>query len=130
MQLGYTLFYVADVPATVAFYEQAFSLPRRFVHESHMYAEMETGSTALAFADEKMADAHGISIRAQRPGETPAGVEICLVTDTPEAAYAHAIAHGATAVKAPEQKPWGQVVGYLRDLNGYLVEICSAVQGM
>ncbi|WP_035058334.1 VOC family protein [Andreprevotia chitinilytica] len=127
MQLGYTLFYVADVPATVVFYEQAFSLPRRFVHESNMYAEMETGSTALAFADEKMADMHGLSIRAQRPDDTPASMEICLVTDDPMAAYAHAVAHGAHALKAPEQKPWGQIVGYVRDLNGYLVEICSPV---
>ncbi|GAB3260138.1 VOC family protein [Chitinimonas naiadis] len=129
MRFGYTILYVPDVTATVAFYEQAFSLTRRFVHESGMYAEMETGATALAFADEKMADMHGIAIRPQRPGETPAGTEICLVTDAPEAAYAHAVANGAVALKMPEHKPWGQVVSYVRDLNGYLVEICSPVTG-
>jgi hypothetical protein len=25
----------------------------------------------------------------------------------------------------PKQKPWGQTVGYVHDLNGFLVEICS-----
>ena len=34
MQLGYTLVYVADVAATVDFYEHAFGLARRFVHDS------------------------------------------------------------------------------------------------
>jgi lactoylglutathione lyase len=50
MKLGYSSVYVADVLATVAFYEKAFGLARRFVHESNLYAEMETGSThALYF---------------------------------------------------------------------------------
>jgi len=92
-----------------------------------MYAEMETGFTALAFADERMADTNGLGIRAQRLNDAPASMEICLVTDDPAAAYAHAIAHGAHALKTPERKPWGQVVGYVRDVNGYLVEICSPV---
>ena len=39
-----------DVAQAVAFYERAFGLTRRFVHESGTYAEMETGATALAFA--------------------------------------------------------------------------------
>lgn len=55
MNFGYTIFYVPDVSATVNFYKQAFSLSRRFVHESLQYAEMETGTTVLAFASEEMA---------------------------------------------------------------------------
>jgi lactoylglutathione lyase len=35
------------------------------------------------------------------------------------------LAAGASAVKSPETKPWGQIVGYVRDPNGFLVEICS-----
>jgi hypothetical protein len=37
------------VLASVEFFEKAFGLERRFVHESG-YGEMETGTTALAFA--------------------------------------------------------------------------------
>ncbi|MFO0110274.1 MAG: VOC family protein, partial [Alphaproteobacteria bacterium] len=33
----------------------------------------------------------------------------------------------AAPLKKPEQKPWGQTVAYVRDLNGFLVEICSPV---
>lgn len=55
MKLGYVILYVANVPATVDFYEKAFGLQHRFLHESGQYAEMETGATALAFAAEEMA---------------------------------------------------------------------------
>lgn len=125
MRLGYTIIYVADVAATVVFYEAAFGLRRRFIHESGLYAEMDTGETTLAFAGEAMADLNGVVVRPNSPRDLPAGIEICLVTDLPEKAYEHAISAGAFAAKAVEEKPWGQRVGYVRDLNGCLVEICS-----
>jgi len=49
MKFGYTIVYVPDVLASVEFFERAFGLKRRFVHESG-YGEMETGATALASA--------------------------------------------------------------------------------
>ena len=115
--------------ATVAFYEKAFGLARRFVHESNLYAEMETGSTALAFAGEAMAELNAVTIRPNRPGDVAAGIEIALVTEDPEVAYKKAVTAGAIAVKPPVLKPWGQTVGYVRDLNGCLVEICSPMAG-
>jgi lactoylglutathione lyase len=127
MRLGYTLIYVSDVSATVVFYESAFGLKRRFIHESGMYAEMETGETTLSFAAEGMAEMNGLAIRPNSLRDLPAGIELCLVTEAPEEAYEHAVAAGALAVKAVEAKPWGQRLGYVRDLNGCLVEICSPV---
>jgi uncharacterized glyoxalase superfamily protein PhnB len=128
MRLGYTIIYVPDVAATVAFYEAAFGLERRFIHESGLYAEMATGETTLSFAGEEMAEMNGLAIRPNSSRDLPAGFEICLVTNSPEQAYEEAVAAGALSVKAVEEKPWGQRVGYVRDLNGCLVEICSPVQ--
>ncbi len=129
MKLGYTIIYVADVPATVAFYEKAFGLKTRFVHESKLYAEMETGGTALAFAGEQMAVMNELAIRPNRQVDVAAGFEIALVADDPATAYNVAVAAGASPVKAPALKPWGQTVGYVRDLNGCLVELCSPMAG-
>jgi catechol 2,3-dioxygenase-like lactoylglutathione lyase family enzyme len=84
MRLGYTIIYVPDVTATVEFYEAAFGLARRFIHESGLYAELETGETTLSFAGEAMAEMNGLAIRPNSPRELPAGIEICLVTETPE----------------------------------------------
>jgi catechol 2,3-dioxygenase-like lactoylglutathione lyase family enzyme len=125
MKLGYTIMYVPDVEATLAFYEAAFGLRRRFVAPSGEYGELETGATALGFAVEALAASHGIEIRTNRPGATPAGFEVAFVTDDPEAAVARAIAAGATLAQAVETKPWGQRVGYVRDHNGCLVELCT-----
>ena len=54
MQFGYTILYVPDVPATLKFYEAAFGLTTRFVHECGDYGELETGSTALAFVSHRL----------------------------------------------------------------------------
>jgi len=127
VKLGYTIVYVPDVREAVEFYERAFNLKRRFVHESGQYGEMETGGTALGFAAEALADVNGLAIRANSIGDLAAGIEIGFVTDAPEEAYEHALAAGAAPVKPVEMKPWGQKVAYVRDLNGCLVEICSPV---
>ncbi|URL60217.1 VOC family protein [Luteibacter flocculans] len=129
MRFGYTILYVPDVPAAVAFYEAAFGLHCRFLHESGMYAELETGMTALAFAHESMATANGLTIDNATPTKLAPPMEIAFVTDAPDAAYAHAVKHGASVIRPMEEKPWGQRVGHVRDLNGIVVEICSPMGG-
>lgn len=124
MKLGYVIVYVPDVAATVAFYERAFGLTPRFVHDSG-YAQMETGATALAFAAEGLVSGTYDGYRRNRPGDAPAGAEVGLISADVAASFERAVAAGAVPVVAPIQKPWGQTVSYVRDLNGFLVEICS-----
>ncbi len=45
------------------------------------------------------------------------------------AAYAAAIAGGATPVAEPETMSWGQVVSYVQDPDGHLVELATTVGG-
>jgi uncharacterized glyoxalase superfamily protein PhnB len=125
MKLGYVIVYVQDVPATVDFYEKAFGLTRRFLHESHTYAEMETGATALAFAAESLARENGLTVRPNRAGEDSAAVEVALVTPDVQAAFERAVKAGARPAVPPKQKPWGQTVAYVRDISGVLVELCT-----
>jgi len=127
MKLGYTIIYVADVPETVAFYEAAFGLSRRFVHESLLYAELDTGDTTLAFAGNEAAEMSGIAIQPNTPKGLPAAWEVCFVTDDVTRDYARAVDAGCVAIVPPADKPWGQTVSYVRDLNGCLVEIASPV---
>ncbi len=127
MKFGYTIIYVPDVPAALAFYERAFGLARRFVDPSSTYGELATGETLLAFASEALPKQRGMSVRPNRPAEPAPGVEIALVTDDVSAAYAQALRAGAAAVHPAEQMPWGQTVAYVRDPSGVLVELCSPV---
>lgn len=126
MKFGYTILYVKDVPRAVAFYEDAFGLGRRFVHEAGMYAEMDTGGTTLAFAANGLAKANlpcgFVENDLSRP---PGGFEIALVTDDVPAAYQRALAAGALAICPPAAKPWGQIVAFVRDKDGVTVELCT-----
>ena len=129
MQFGYTIIYVADVAATVTFYDQALGITKRFTDDKQQYAELETGATALAFAAEAMATLNGVTIRPNRPNDVAPAVEIALVTSDVAAAYDRAVSAGAAAIHPPAQKPWGQTVAYVRDLNGLLIELCSPHAG-
>lgn len=127
MRLGYVIIYVKNIQETVTFYEKAFGLKRRFIHESGTYAEMETGTTALAFVDEEFAK-NSLSFQLNRHSEKAAGIEISLITDHVQQQFDKAIQAGAILVVKPTQKPWGQIVSYVRDNNGCLVEICSSIE--
>lgn len=128
-KLGWTILHVADVAAAVSFYEKAFGLKRRFIHPEGEYAEMETGSTALAFSANSLIDR--LALPGESTGGKPEGAEIALIYDEAqvEAAFRQAIDAGAELVKQPEWRPWGQVVGFVRDPDGFLVEICTTVTG-
>lgn len=126
MKFGYTIVYVADVDASLSFFEKAFGFERRFFHESGMYGELETGATALAFASHVMGAAHfPAGYVAVDASAHPLGMEVAFVTDDVAAAHAQALAAGAVEVCVPESKPWGQVVSYVRCPDGTLVELCT-----
>lgn len=128
MKLGYTIIYVPNVAESLAFFEAAFGLSRRFLHESGSYGELETGATTLAFASLEMGKMNlPTGFVAASESVQPLGFEIALVTPTVAEAHAKALAAGAAEVKSPVQKPWGQLVSYVRCPDGTLVEICSPI---
>jgi catechol 2,3-dioxygenase-like lactoylglutathione lyase family enzyme len=127
VSLGYVVLYVKDVAATLAFYEEAFGLSRRFFNDDHgkAYGELDTGAARLAFYSFELAKTQIKEFVAAAPDQAPLGFEIALVTPDVPAWYARALKAGATAVSAPEAKPWGQTVACLRDKDGHLVELST-----
>ena len=125
MKFGYTIIYVADVSASLTFFEKAFGLNTRFLHESG-YGELETGETTLAFATHELGlnNIPGGYVAADSSPQ-PLGMEIALVTDFVPQAHQKAVAAGAISVKEPMVKSWGQTVSYIRCPDGMLVELCS-----
>ena len=119
---------MSDLPKTVAFYKTAFNLKRRFIHESQLYAEMETGSTALAFAGNEASEMARLGLLPNDPRTVTAGWEICMITSDVAKAYEQAIFKGCSPVAPPTDKLWGQTVSYLHDLNGCLVELASPIR--
>ena len=126
IKFAYTILYVADVEKAIAFYEQAFGFTRKFIVPSGEYGELKTGDTALGFAAfwlaKKNLSAGFIESNAK---EKPLGVEIAFATEDVEAAFQKAVAAGALVVEKAEAKPWGQTIAYVRDPDGFLIEICT-----
>jgi len=127
MKFGYTIIYVTDVNTSLAFFEKAFGIKTRFVHESG-YGELETGETTLAFASHHLGQNNlPDGYVAADASVKPLGVEIALVTDSVDDAHKRAIQSGATSIKEPMIKPWGQTVSYVRCPDGTLIELCSPI---
>ncbi|MEO1023101.1 MAG: VOC family protein [Bacteroidota bacterium] len=128
MKLGYTILYVPNVAEAVLFYEQAFGFERLFMTPEQDYAELNTGETTLAFASIELGNTNlKQGFEPVTPTSKPAGFELALVTDHIDEDFARAIEAGATLYESVVQKPWGQKVGYVRDLNGFLIEICTPI---
>ncbi len=126
MIFRYTILYVADVAASLDFFERAFGLERLFLHESGDYGELATGQTKLAFSSQAL---------MQQLEKTPAMAdpaaptfEIAFETADVPKALARAVEAGAKLVQDAKDEPWGQVTSYVSDPDGYLIEICSPVQ--
>ncbi len=125
MQFGYTILYVDDVASTLSFYDKAFGLSTRYMHESGSYGELETGATALAFVSHTLL--RQIGKTPQAPALAAPTSEIALVTDDVAGAVKRAVDAGASLVQAAADMPWGQTIAYVGDCNGFLVELCTAV---
>lgn len=129
MKFAYTILYVPDVTRAIEFYERAFGLQRRFIHESGDYGELQTGDTTLSFAHLVLSSSNiEGGVTAPDPTQRPAAFEVAFSTGDVAAAFDRAVAAGAFPASPPKQKPWGQTVAYVRDLNGNLVELCTPVE--
>ncbi len=82
MKLGYTILYEPHVADSLAFFERAFDLKRRFLHESGTYGELDTGETTLSFAAHALGESNfaGGHVRASE-STALLGMEIGLVPD-------------------------------------------------
>lgn len=126
LSLGWVIVYVDDPVVASAFYEHAFGLRSEFAAGEGSYAQLDTGPTKLAFASYALGEKNfeGGVRRAARDGQ-PANVEITLVADDVDAAYARGLDAGCTPLAEPEDKPHGQRVAWVRDPFGTLVELAT-----
>ena len=126
VKLGYTILYVSDVEQSIVFYEKAFGLQRKFITPDKDYGELNTGETTLSFASKTLAGSNlKNGFLESSLEDKPFGIEVGFISDDVEGTVESAIKAGAVMAEEPKQKPWGQTVCYVRDIDGFLVEICS-----
>ena len=126
IKFAYTILYVQDVTKSVEFYENAFGFKRKFITPENDYGELLVGETTLSFVSTTLAKTNlknGFTESSLK--DKPFGIEIGFTTENVDETIEAAVKAGATIVEPPKTKPWGQVVAYVRDLDGFLIEICT-----
>ncbi|HEQ1858406.1 TPA: VOC family protein [Providencia alcalifaciens] len=127
MKFKYAILYVENVEKTLEFYQQAFGFKTAFLHESVDYGELDTGSTTISFSSFALMNELGKNAVAPNP-HAPV-FELAFETDNVQNALAQAVKAGAELVQDAQEMPWGQTIAYVHDLNGFLIELCTPMQG-
>jgi len=126
IKFAYTILYVNDVIKSIEFYERAFGFTRKFITPDHSYGELLTGNTILSFASVALAKTNlKAGFIASSLQNKPFAQEIGFTTDHVEEVYENALKAGAVAETPATFKSHGQTVAYIRDLDGFLIEICT-----
>nr|WP_294858742.1 VOC family protein [uncultured Fluviicola sp.] len=126
IKFAYTILYVSDVKRTAEFYSKTFDFEVRFIAPGDEYAELNSGTTTLSFAALPLAKSNLKDGFQESDLKTkPFGIELGFTTVDVQALVDKALAAGATLLEEPREKPWGQTVAYIRDLDGFLIEVCT-----
>ena len=126
IKFAYTILYVKDVEKSIVFYEKSFGFARKFVTPENDYGELLAGETTLSFASIILANSNlKDGFIESSLTDKPFGIEIGFTTDNVEETVKSAVSAGGTLLQNPKTKPWGQVVAYIRDIDGFLIEICT-----
>ncbi|WP_420573534.1 VOC family protein [Kordia sp.] len=129
IQYAYTILYVSDVSKTIEFYKKAFGFEQKFLTPENDYGEIKSGNTTIAFSNLELGNSNFKNgFLESKLSEKPFGVELAFTTSEVEKVMDNAIENGAVLLAQAVTKSWGQQVGYLRDLNGFIIEICTPIQ--
>jgi lactoylglutathione lyase len=120
--LKYVILYVDDLSKTLTFYADVFGFEEKM--RQGPYAEVSTGDTTLAFTEREFVTKH-LGLKPGPKGAGSSEVGIVVPKDEVAAFFKKAVTCGAEGVLAPKEQPWGQIVSYVKDPNGHLLEICS-----
>lgn len=122
-RLDHLVLTVADVEASVAFYERALGMTA---------VSFAGGRRALAFGGQKInlhPFGHEFEPKAERP--TPGSADLCFITDVPLAGVqAHLAACGVAVIEGPVRRTGatGPILSvYFRDPDGNLIEVANTV---
>ncbi|MBW3663037.1 MAG: VOC family protein [Actinobacteria bacterium] len=125
--LDYVVLVVDDLDRSLAFYTGTLGLT--LDHRSDPYAQLATGQTRLALFERSAMAATIGREQLERPDREAPGFELGFKVHDVDAAYAELMSAGAVAAVGPTDRPWGQRTAYVRDPDGYLIELAQDLGG-
>ena len=128
IKFTYTILYVQDVSKAMEFYKKVFGFEEKFITPEKDYGELKTASTTLSFASLGLARSNfKQEFQVSELEQAPFGIELAFTTQKVQLLMDRAIQNGAKLLDPVKTKPWGQQVAYIRDPNGFIIEICSPI---
>jgi lactoylglutathione lyase len=126
VKFAYTILYVKNVKKSLEFYSKAFGFKIKFIAPGDVYGELVSGETTLSFAAVSLAKSNlSKGFQQSRSTGKPFAVEVAFATHDVEGLMKKAVKLGAKSYEKAKKKPWGQTVGYLKDPDGFLIEVCT-----
>jgi len=124
-RLDHLVLTVADVEATVAFYERVLGMTA---------VTFAGGRRALAFGEQKInLHPHGREFEPKAAQPTPGSADLCFLTGVPLAeVQAHLAACGVAVIEGPVRRTGatGPILSvYFRDPDGNLIELANPIDG-
>ena len=123
-RLGYVILYVESLEKAMSFYREGLGFSEKARHGQ--YGELATGDTILGLSERAFVAEH-FTGKLPPPGQGASEIAVIVDRDDVQTVYERALAAGAESVLEPREQPWKQLVSYVRDPDGHLVEICSPV---
>jgi len=128
IKYAYTILYVKDVVQTMRFYQNTFDFKQKILTPENDYGEIKSGETTIAFASLELGNSNfEKGFLTSSKNNKPFGIELAFTSSSVEKLIDKALGNGAERLTKTVVKPWGQTVGYVRDLNGFIIEICSPI---
>jgi catechol 2,3-dioxygenase-like lactoylglutathione lyase family enzyme len=120
-RLDHLVLTVADVEASVAFYERVLGMRA---------VTFAGGRRALAFGAQKInLHPHGQEFEPKAARPTPGSADLCFLTEVPlDTVRAHLAARGVTVIEGPVRRTGasGPILSvYFRDPDGNLIEVAN-----
>ncbi len=120
----YVVLLVFDLDASLAFYTESLGL--RLAHRSGSYAQLDTGRTRISlYHRDAMGDVLGTALEA--PPRGAPSFELGFKVSDVDAAFRVLVCAGAESACVPTDREWGQRTAYVRDPDGYLIELAQSL---
>lgn len=120
--LDYVVLIVAQLERSLSFYTETLGLELQ--HRADAYAQIRAGTTRLAlYTRDAMEETLGEPLDV--PSTSAPSFELGFKVTDCDAAFAELVAAGAPPVTRPTTRPWGQRTAYVRDPDGYLIELAQ-----
>jgi lactoylglutathione lyase len=119
-RLDYLILYVADLPASIAFYQRVIDLQLKFVDAG--YAEFAMQGTKLGLYERRRAE--WLLGGTVSPGSA---AEVVFLVDDVDVQAQRMTELGIPILSAPADRPWGHRTVHVADPDGFVVEFAQEI---